>query len=206
MKKYLFLSIVAACVLMSAMLNPASETLAIGSKMPNGKQTLAVPVSSSTMVLNDAMKENGLLVIFSCNTCPFVIGWENRYNELNEIATRNKIGAVLVNSNEAKRSSDDSPEAMVAHAKEMGYTMPYVIDKNHELADAFGAKTTPHVFVFNKNKELVYKGSIDDNFKNKNEVENHYLRNTLNELGAGKTITTSETPAKGCSIKRVSKK
>lgn len=206
MKKYLFLSIVAACVLMSAMLNPSSESLAIGSKMPNEKQKLEVPAKKSTLMLNDAMKDNGLLVIFSCNTCPFVIGWEDRYNELNEIATRNKIGAVLVNSNEAKRNGDDSPEAMVAHAKKMGYTMPYVIDKNHELADAFGAKTTPHVFLFNKNKELVYKGSIDDNFKNKDEVENHYLRTALNELGAGKTIANNETPAKGCSIKRVAKK
>ncbi len=154
--------------------------------------------------------KNGLLVIFSCNTCPFVVGregksegWEGRYNEVHKMVSSMNIGSVLVNSNEAKRDKDDSMEAMLLQVKEKQYTMPYVVDKNHQLADAFGARTTPHVYLFDKNMTLVYVGAIDDNVDSAKEVTERYLHNAVKALVAGKPIAVNSTKPIGCSIKRV---
>jgi len=169
-------------------------------------------VNGNEYSLNDLKKENGLLVIFSCNSCPFVVGngegsegWEGRYNQLNDIASRAKIGMVLVNSNEAKREGDDSFENMKTRAAEKEYKSYYVMDSNSELANAFGAKTTPHVFLFDKDMKLIYKGAIDDNVKSAKEVKDDYLKAAMRAVVSGKEIPTKETKATGCSIKRVNK-
>jgi len=169
-------------------------------------------ISGTGYSLNDLKKEKGLLVIFSCNSCPFVVGnregskgWEGRYNGLYDFATKSNLGMVLVNSNEAKREGDDSFDKMKEHAKEQAYKSFYVMDNNSELANAFGAKTTPHVFLFDKDLKLVYKGAIDDNVKNEAEVKDAYLMNAMRLLALGNKIPTNETKATGCSIKRVNK-
>ena len=156
-------------------------------------------------MLREYLKPQGLLVVFSCNTCPFVKAWEDRYNEIHEMAKNEEIGMVLINSNEAFRGEEDSPENMKAHALEEGYTMPYVIDKDHKIADAFGAKTTPHVFLLDRNLKLVYKGAIDDNYENKDEVKKQYLKDAITAMASGKEISPQTSKALGCSIKRVKK-
>lgn len=160
-------------------------------------------VSGKSYHLRELHQENGLLVIFSCNTCPFVLQWENRYNELFDLCQKQKIGMVLVNSNEAKRTGDDSLEKMKAKAEKEGYKMPYVVDTDHIVADAFGAKTTPHVFLFDGNAKLVYRGAIDDNGEDKNAVTSPYLKDAINAMMSQGTIEPNTTKAIGCSIKRV---
>ena len=179
-----------------------NEQLELG----EGSSALASPVftvDGEENTLRGMMGQNGLLVVFSCNTCPFVVAWEDRYNELNAYAKENNIGMVLVNSNEKLRAEEDSPENMKKHAEELGYTMPYVIDKNHMIADAFGAKTTPHVFLFNNKLRLAYKGSIDDNFKDKEAVKETYLKDAMSQMIAGEEVSNPVTEARGCSIKRL---
>lgn len=149
--------------------------------------------------------DNGLLVIFSCNTCPFVVAWEDRYNEAKEFADAAGVGTVLINSNEDFRGEADSPEAMAAHAEELGYSMPYLIDENHRIADDFGAKTTPHVFLFDAEGTLIYRGAIDDNYEDQSAVENYYLKDALAAYQARETINPETTKALGCSIKRLKK-
>ncbi len=203
MKKLIFLAL-GACMLttMAFVMKTDNPALKIGDKAPMTEAKMPA-VGEKSYSLNDIKKENGLLVVFSCNTCPFVLAWEDRYNELNAYANENKVGMVLVNSNEAKRSGDDSKEAMVKHAREKAYKMPYVIDSEHKLADAFGARTTPHVYLFNKKGELAYVGAIDDN-QVKGDVKTNYLKNALADLGkGGLKCSTAETKAIGCSIKRV---
>lgn len=207
MKKTSLLLLSAAFLVLSAFtLKPEGEekypTLSIGDEMPMMDYEM-INVDETSMTLKEVKKDNGTLVIFSCNTCPFVIQWEDRYNDVAGVAKRYGIGTALINSNEAKRDGDDSFNMMVAHAEEMGYSMPYLVDNNSALANAFGAKTTPHIFLFDGNNQLVYSGSIDDNSKDANAVTQRYLQDALNELGMGKEITLKETPAKGCSIKRV---
>ena len=179
------------------------ETLKLGEKAPLRNYTMK---STQGDVLNlESLKgENGTLVIFSCNTCPFVIAWENRYPYLENLSKQNNIGMGLINSNEAKRTGDDSMDEMIAHAKQKNYPdIPYLVDQNSKLANAFGAKTTPHVFLFNSKWELVYEGAIDDNHKSVKEVKQQYLNKAIENLAAGKEINPGNTKAMGCSIKRV---
>ena len=152
--------------------------------------------------LADAKASNGLLVLFTCNTCPFVVAWEDRYSRIQQQAKKNNIGVILVNSNEGKRDKDDSFEAMKKHGKEQAFTAPYVVDTNSKLADAFGASTTPHVYLFDKSMKLAYVGAIDDNYKSAGDADKHYLQDAMNNLATGKTINPNKTKALGCSIKR----
>lgn len=177
--------------------------LSIGEKAPKTDLKME-SVDGSKASLADLKKENGLCVIFSCNTCPYVIGWEDRYNEIEADCAKNNIGFVLVNPNEAKRDGDDSLDEMILHAKEKGYgNYPYLVDKNHVLADAFGATKTPDVFLFNADMKLAYKGAIDDNMKQKDSVKEPYLKNAISKMVVGEKVDPTSTKAIGCSIKRI---
>lgn len=182
-------------------------TLSIGDKIPS-KDLELTQLDENKTSLADFKKENGTLVIFSCNTCPFVIGsdnfegWEKSYNDLHNVAKANKIGAVLINSNTAKRDKGDNLVDMKARATEQNYLMDYVLDKRNRLANAFGAKTTPHVFLFDANDVLVYEGQINDAFKPNNKKVKEYLQDALEALGSGSKIKTNKTDAVGCGIKR----
>lgn len=181
----------------------AYKTLEIGAKAPMLSHKMTSSLGND-ITLNELKGDMGTIVMFSCNTCPFVIAWEDRYPDLAEKAQGLGVNMVLVNSNEAKRKGDDSMEEMKKHAKEKGYAnIPYLVDENSDLANAFGGKSTPHVFLFDKDWKLVYEGAIDDNHKDAGAVENHYLENALKNLAAGKKIDPNNTKALGCSIKRV---
>ena len=179
-----------------------SELLTIGTKAPLPEYSM-LDISGEKLTLADVKNEMGLLVIFSCNTCPFVIAWENRYNVVADLCHQSTIGMVAINSNEAKRDGDDSMEAMISHAKEKGYNFKYTVDTNSELAKAFGATKTPQVFLFDKDLKLVYTGAIDDNLKNAEKVEHFYLQDAINNMMSGNKIDPNVTKALGCSIKKV---
>lgn len=163
------------------------------------------------LTLNKAKKENGLIVVFSCNSCPFVVGtpdfpgWEKQYNSLYEQALKYNIGMVLVNSNEGKRSGADSFDEMKKRANEQNYMMPYLLDKHNKMADLFSAKTTPHVFYFNKDMRLVYTGSIDNIADNKRKKDIPYLSMAMQAQANGKKCKPNKTAPVGCSIKRIKK-
>lgn len=174
--------------------------LPIGSSLP--KATVQMKdVSGKEVSLKDAKKANGLLVMFSCNTCPYVIKNQQRTKEIAAFAQQNNIGIILVNSNEAQRSDDDSFEAMKQYAKEQDYKWYYVADRNSELADAFGAKRTPECFLFNKEDKLVYHGAIDDN-PGGDAAQRKHLKEAMSELLANKEVSVKTTRSVGCGIKR----
>jgi hypothetical protein len=207
--KSILLSVVATVALAASPI--FGQELAIGETAPMSTAPM-LGVDGTNHTLSNLAEDNGLLVIFSCNTCPFVVGngtktegWEGRYNGLAELAESLNIGMVLVNSNEAKREGDDSFTEMKNHARDAEYTMPYVVDEGSKLANACGARTTPHVYLFNSNLELAYRGSIDDNVNRSEEVTERYLEVAMTRLAEGKKIKTTETKAVGCSIKRVAK-
>lgn len=178
------------------------KTLEVGTEATE-LQTSLKTLQGEDVMVRTLMGKQGLLVVFTCNTCPFVIAWEDRYNDIYDLCQKNGIEMILVNSNEAKRNGDDSPEAMKAHAEKMDYKAPYLIDANSDLANAWGAKTTPHVYLFDPAFKLRYIGAIDDNHENKTKVKATYLQNAIENLAAGKTIEPNNTKALGCSIKRV---
>ena len=203
MKIYKIL-LIALLLLNTSLFAQKYPTIKIGEQMPM-QQTETFDTNEKSRTLNGNLKNNGLLVVFTSNSCPFVVMWEDRYKLLEVKCRNSNIGMVYINSNQAKRNGDDSVEKMKNHSKEMGYTFPYLIDKNSEIANAFGAKTTPHIFLFNNEKTLIYKGAIDDNYKSANDVTENYLLDALEKVSNQQSISIKETKAVGCSIKRVRK-
>lgn len=185
--------------------NPAGDVkdeLAIGDKAPLTDVQMK-DVSGKMISLEQAADENGLLVIFSCNTCPWVARWEDRYPEVHKLAQERKIGMILLNPNEAYRNKGDSFEDMVNRAREKDYSFYYALDRNHKLADAFGAMHTPHVYLFDKDMKLAYRGAIDDNARSAADVKEPWLKNAIKAMAGREAINPRTTKSLGCSIKRV---
>lgn len=205
MKKLIpaLLSIVTLTVFFAFNMKSNNSTLEVGDKAPETSYKMK-DISGKMISLEDAKKDNSLLVIFSCNTCPFVLAWEDTYPGLAEAASKADLGMILVNSNEGKRDNDDSFNEMKEHAEAKGYgNLHYAVDTGSKLADAFGAKTTPHVFLFDKDMSLVFRGAINDKMENKDKsVKKNYLKDAMSNLANGKKIDPADTTPKGCSIKR----
>lgn len=197
MKKLLFLLFTTASLFSFA----GNKQLNIGDQAKHTTEKMQC-VSGTSFALNDLKQENGLLVIFSCNTCPFVLKWEDRFNSLKEYAEKNDIGMVLLNSNYQKRSGSESYEAMQKHAQDKNYKFPYLVDKESLIANAYGGQTTPHVFLFNGDFKLAYKGAIDDNYNDASKVNKSYLKEAIHAIASKQTVKLAETKPVGCSIKR----
>ena len=180
--------------------NVQAKELSIGNEIL-GVDYILKNIDGNDTSLDKLKKSNGILVVFSCNTCPWVIRWQDRYNLLSAFSRKNDIGFVAVNSNARLHESVDSMDEMVYHATTNEYDFPYVLDKDAKLAKAFGAMKTPHVYLFNGDNKLVYTGAIDDNAKSAKKVKNNYLMDAIRALGSNKKIKISETKALGCSIK-----
>ena len=179
-----------------------SDPLAIGSSIPSPESKMK-DISGKEIAFKDAMKKNGLLVMFSCNTCPVVKKYQSRTLETGKFAIDNEIGVIVLNSNEATRDEGDSFDDMKQYAKDQGYNFSYVLDKNSVMADAFGATRTPELFLFDKNGKLVYHGAIDDNPNGPDKVTRQHAQLAMQEMVSGKTVSTATTRFTGCSIKRI---
>jgi peroxiredoxin len=200
--KKIFLSLLAVASI-GAMAFTISEVLPIGSTMPKADVKLK-DISGTEISIKEVTKENGVLVMFSCNTCPYVIKNQQRTVDIAAYAQKNNVGIIILNSNEGQRNDDDSYAAMKTYAKQQNYNWNYVVDKNNEIADAFGANRTPECFLFNKDLKLVYHGAIDDNPSDAAKIKRHHLKEAINELTAGKDISVKESRSVGCGIKRKS--
>jgi peroxiredoxin len=177
------------------------DVLEIGSALPKADVKMK-DVSGKDITLKEAAGANGLLVMFSCNTCPYVVKNQSRTNKIMSYAMTQKVGVAILNSNEAYRDKDDSYDAMKNYAKEQGYKWYYTVDKDHEIADAFGAKRTPEVFLFDKVGKLVYHGAIDDSPADAASVKKEHLKTAIDEMNAGKDISVKTSKSIGCGIKR----
>ncbi len=193
MKKYFPIIIISICLL-------NARELEIGSAIPNADHRL-FDTKGEYLSLNDVKGKNGLLVIFSCNTCPWVVRWEDRYVAITEKYKNKGIGVIAINSNADQFDNKDSIEKMRSHAKNNNYNFPYVQDFGSKMAYAFGATRTPHIFLFDKNDILVYRGAIDDNAKNAKKVKEPFLADAIAAMISGNPIEVSSTKALGCSIK-----
>lgn len=200
MKKLITCLLVPVLGLLSFNGHPAGS-LPIGSALP--KATVRVKdVSGSEISLQEAKQAGGLLVMFSCNTCPYVIRNQSRTKDICAYAKAARIGVILLNANEGDRNGSNSYEDMQSYAKAQGYQWFYAVDRNSELADAFGASRTPECYLFDRNGKLVYHGAIDDSPGDPNQVKRHHLREAIDEMNAGKEVTVKETRSVGCSIAR----
>jgi len=175
-------------------LNPGDATPGTDIQMRNA--------SGSTMTLKAAAKENGLLVMFSCNTCPFVVKNQPITTKVIDYATEHHIGMVIINSNDAQRVGEDSYHSMIKYAVAQHYTVPYLLDEGSKMADMFGASHTPEVFLFNSQGKLVYKGAMNDNPSDPASYKKMYVEDAMDAMIAGKEVNPKTTKSIGCSIKR----
>lgn len=189
-------------VALAAMSFSIGDPLPIGTKIPMADTKMEL-VSGESKSLQELATKKGLLVMFSCNTCPYVIKNQERTVQINKYAKKLGYGVVVINSNEAQRGSDDSYDAMKKYAADQKYNWAYAVDKNSTVADAFGANRTPECFLFDGNMKLVYHGAIDDNPSDASNITRHHLKEAIDELNAGKDISVKESKSVGCTIKRI---
>ncbi len=173
-------------------------TLQIGQKAPD----FSLPgVDGKTYSLHYFSQNKLLIVVFSCNHCPFVIGSEDRMNRLYADYAPKGMGMIAINSNEQENHPTDDFAHMVQRSKEKGFQFAYVRDESQEAALAYGALRTPHFYVFDEARTLRYTGRMDDNPRRAGQETTHELRDALDALLAGKTPAVPLTNPIGCNVK-----
>ena len=176
----------------------ASIKISLGTKIPNFQ--LSDP--NGQMYSSDSLfGEKGLLVVFTCNHCPYANAVWPRLVAIAKDAKQEKIATVAINPNINPDYPDDAPEKMIDKINDLGIDFPYLADETQQVAKDFKAQCTPDVYLFNGNKELVYHGRIDDNWQEEDNVTCHELREVIKALVHGKEIERRQNPSMGCSIK-----
>jgi peroxiredoxin len=154
--------------------------------------------------LNDYKSEKGIILIFTCNHCPFSVAYEDRIIALHKKYSGLGFPVVAINPNDDKAYPLDSYENMIERAQEKGFTFDYLHDETQEVAKTFGATNTPHVFIVSNQQshfKVEYIGAIDDNSYEPQSVKHRHVENAVDQLVKKIPITVTKTKALGCSIK-----
>ncbi len=175
-----------------------SILIPLGSKMPDFE--LKDPFEKNFKG-KDLFGERGLLLAFTCNHCPYAIAVWPRFIRLANYAKGMRVHTVAVNPNIHPDYPDDSAENMKKKIKELKIEFPYLVDESQDVARRFKAQCTPDIYLFNKNRELVYHGRIDDNWQDESKITREELKEALNQLASGLPVFKEQRPSMGCSIK-----
>lgn len=161
-------------------------------------------IDGKMVSLADYTDAKGFIVIFTCNTCPYAVAYEDRIVALDKKYAAKGYPVIAIMPNDTDVKPGDNMDAMKARAKAKGFTFPYLMDKGQEIYPQYGATKTPHVYLLEKTKkgnEVKYIGAIDDNYKDANAVKVKYVENAVDALLDGNDIEQKSTRAIGCSIK-----
>ena len=158
-------------------------------------------VDGKTYDLNSFSDKKILIVIFSCNHCPYVQAYEDRIIALQKEFETKGMQIIAINSNDDVKYPDDSFDEMKKRANAKGFNFPYLRDENQDVAKAFSATHTPQIFLFDKDRKLKYEGKIDDNWQEPDKVKSKYLRDAILEVLDEKEVSVPETFSIGCTIK-----
>ncbi|GAA0740744.1 MULTISPECIES: thioredoxin family protein [Flavobacteriaceae] len=161
-------------------------------------------IDGKMVSLADYKDAKGFIVIFTCNTCPYAVAYEDRIIELDKKYADKGYPVIAIMPNNTDVKPGDNMEAMQARAKSKGFTFPYLIDEGQKIYPQYGATKTPHVYVLQKTakgNQVKYIGAIDDNYKDASQVNTTYVENAVDALLKGKEIKETQTRAIGCSIK-----
>jgi peroxiredoxin len=176
----------------------ATDKLKIGSKAPDFN---LLGVDNKFNSLDSFADKKILIVIFSCNHCPYVQAYEQRIISIQKEFSEKGVQIVAINSNEDKNYPEDSFDEMIKRSNEKQFNFPYLRDETQEVAKAYGATHTPEIFLFDQERKLRYHGKIDDNWKEPEKVKYQYLRKAIEEVLEGKEVSIPETFSIGCTIK-----
>lgn len=142
-----------------------------------------------------------LVVVFTCNHCPYAKASEDRLIEIQDDYRDQGVRLVAINPNDDRKYPDDSFASMKERAADKGFNFPYLRDEGQEVARAYDAACTPDIFVFGRDRQLIYNGRIDDNWQHPEQVKRQDLRAVLDAALKGKTVGFEHVPSMGCSIK-----
>ncbi len=148
----------------------------------------------------DDFDKDVLVVMFICNHCPYVKAVADRLAALGRDYAE-RVDFVAISSNDAERYPADGFDKMAEVGADWGFEFPYLYDESQEVAQAYGAVCTPDIFVYDGGRSLVYRGRIDDNWKDESAVTQHELRDALDALLASEPVKEQQHPSIGCSIK-----
>lgn len=161
-----------------------------------------INTNDKNISFDDVKKENGLLVMFICNHCPFVVHYKKIFSTLYATCEKHNIGMVAINSNDAENYPQDSFEKMKKDAVDFGYQFEYLYDENQEVAKAYKAACTPDVYLFDYEYKLRYRGQIDSSRPSNDEkVRGQDLLSAINLVGEKQEITAKQINSMGCNIK-----
>jgi peroxiredoxin len=178
-----------------------TESLQLGDPAPD----FALPaVDGKTYTLESFAEKRALVVIFSCNHCPYVQAYEDRFVTIQRDYAGRGVQFVAINSNDDRNYPEDSFEQMIQRARLKRFNFPYLRDASQATARAYHATHTPQLFVFDRQRRLAYSGKIDDNWQLPQAVTRHYLRDALDAIVVDTTPAVPTTHAIGCTIKWVS--
>ena len=147
------------------------------------------------------MGENGLIIAFTCNHCPYAIAIWPRLIALSKTAQDQGFGTCAINPNIHPNYPDDQPDQMAKKIQEWQIPFPYLIDETQSIASAYQAQCTPDLYVINTKAELCYHGRLDDHWQDEAHVQQEDLKLALDDLSQGKPVSRTQYPSMGCSIK-----
>ena len=177
-----------------------SNMLELGTKAPDF--TLPDTVSGKTISLSEAKSDKATVIMFICNHCPFVKHVNEELVRLANDYIALGISFVAISSNDVENYPEDSPEKMKENAQRLGYPFPYLYDERQEVAKAYKAACTPDFYIFDKAMKLVYRGQLDGARPgNGVPVTGEDIRVALDNILAGKPVSTEQRPSLGCNIK-----
>lgn len=204
MKAIKILSLLTLIVVMSAF-TVSKITVADGYKIGDIADDFRLKNIDGKMVsLADYKNAKGYIVTFTCNTCPYAVGYEDRIIALNNKYASKGYPVIAIMPNNPDVQPGDSMEKMKERAQSKGFTFPYLMDEGQTVYPKYGATKTPHVFVLqktNKGNVVKYIGAIDDNYQDASAVKTKYVENAVDALLNGGDVPEKETRAIGCTIK-----
>jgi peroxiredoxin len=204
MKTIKLLFVLTLVVVMSAF-TISKVTVADGYKIGDIAEDFKLMNVDGKMVsLSDYKDAKGYIVTFTCNTCPYAVGYEDRIIALNNKYAPLGYPVIAIMPNNPDVQPGDNMEKMKERAKSKGFTFPYLLDKGQTVYPKFGATKTPHVFILQKTSKgnvVKYIGAIDDNYQDASAVKTKYVENAINALMKGNEVPEKETKAIGCTIK-----
>jgi len=161
-------------------------------------------VDGKWVSMEDYPEAKGFIIAFTCNTCPFAKLYEQRIIDLHTEYASKGYPVIAINPNDPVKQPGDSFEEMKARAEDKNYPFPYLVDETQEIAKAYGATNTPHMYILRKESgklRVNYIGAIDNNPREPKNVTKKYIREALNALLDGHEVPIKETKAIGCGIK-----
>ncbi|WP_422859288.1 thioredoxin family protein [Flagellimonas sp. S174] len=161
-------------------------------------------IDGKMISLSNYSDAKGFLVIFTCNTCPYAVAYEDRIIALDAKYKSKGVPVIAINPNNPSAKPGDSFDKMKVRAKEKGFTFPYLLDEGQKVYPQYGATRTPHVYLLEKTGDgnvVKYIGAIDDNYQDASKVDEKYVEDAVDAMLAGKEIKVTSTKAIGCTIK-----